>query len=159
MSLHDLRLGIPILAPAFHLHIPALIGAFAAEVALGYLWYGRWFGKQWAHELGFSPNQGPMPSLLRRARILRWIFLMTTIVMVAFMIQIVRPSTWGWGDAADGPSWAYGLGVAVGTWAGFCATPLLSRVAWEGASWRLVRIHAGYHLAGLLVVGQILDFW
>ena len=157
MSFVDLRLGIPLLAPAFHIHVPALFGAFFAEVVLGYFWYGRWFGKTLANELGFSPNLGPMPSLLRRARILRWLFLMTTILMVAFMLQLIRPSTWNAG--ADGPSWVYGLVIAVGTWAGFCATPLLSRVAWEGASWRLVRIHAGYHLAGLLVVGQILAIW
>jgi hypothetical protein len=98
-----------------------------------------------------------MPSLLRRARILRWVCLLTTIVMLAFMLQMVRPSTWGAGP--DGLPWTYGLMVAAGVWAGFCATPLLSRVAWEGASWRLVRIHGGYHLAGLIVVCQILAYW
>ena len=143
--------------PYFHLNGFAILVGLAIEVALGYFWYGRWFGGAWGRELGFSPNSGPMPSLMRRARFIRWISLSFTVFVLAVAIEMLRPSTWG--GANDAPGWVYGLVVAVGTWAGFCLTPLLSRVAWEGASWRLVRIHGGYHLVGLLVVCQVFAYW
>jgi hypothetical protein len=143
--------------PDFHLNFPAVLAAFLIEVLLGYLWYGRWFGGSWSRELGFAPNQGPMPSLMRRARYLRWISLIATILVLAVIMELIRPSTWGAG--VDGPAWVYAVIVSVAAWVGFCATPLLSRVAWEGASWRLVRIHGAYHLLGMLVVCQILAYW
>lgn len=143
--------------PNFHIHVPALLSALLIEVVLGYCWYGRWFGTAWSRELGFAPNKGPMPSLMRRARYLRWISLCATMLVLAMALELIRPSTWNAGT--DAPAWIYGLGVALAAWVGFCVTPLLSRVAWEGASWRLVRIHAGYHLAGLLMACQILAYW
>jgi hypothetical protein len=143
--------------PQIHINFFAVLVGLGVEVGLGYLWYGRWFGKAWSRELGFAPNSGPMPSLMRRARVWRWASLVFTILVLSFAMELIRPSTWGPG--VDGPAWIYGLLVALAAWGGFCLTPLLSRVAWEGASWRLVRIHGGYHLVGLLLVCQIFAWW
>ena len=143
--------------PTLHINFFAILAGFAIEVGLGYLWYGRWFGKAWSRELGFSPNAGPMPSLMRRVRVWRWISLTFTIFVVAAATELVRPSTWGVGP--DAPAWIYGLVVALCAWIGFCMTPLLSRIAWEGASWKLIRIHGGYHLVGLLLMCQVFAWW
>jgi len=32
-------------------------------------------------------------------------------------------------------------------------------VAWEGRSWKLFGINAGYHLASLLAAAMILSYW
>ena len=143
--------------PELHINFFAILAGLAIEVGLGYFWYCRWFGRACGLELGFSPNAGPMPSLMRRARFGRWFSLILTILILAIAMELARPSTWSAGT--DAPAWIYGLGVAVCVWAGFCLTPLLSRVAWEGASWRLLHIHGGYHLVGLLLVCQVLAWW
>jgi hypothetical protein len=143
--------------PVLNINFFAVLAGFCIEVGLGYLWYGRWFGKAWSRELGFSPHAGPMPSMMRRVRFWRWVSLAFTTFVVAAAMELIRPSTWGAGP--DAPAWIYGLVIAVSAWAGFCLTPLLSRIAWEGASWKLVRIHAGYHLVGLLLVCQVFAWW
>lgn len=142
-----------------HLHINpfAVLTGFAFKVVLGYFWYGTWFKRDWNGALGMDPNYKPMPSMVRRARTLRWVGMLWTVYVVALGIAVIRPSSWDVGQ--DGPPWIYGLVVSVAVWTGFCMPQLLGRVAWERAPWSLFRIHGLFHAIALLVVGQILAWW
>ena len=130
----------------------AVFAGFAFKVVLGYFWYGFWFKRPWNLALGIDPNYKPMPSMLRRARFLRWAGMIWTVFILALALEVIRPSTWGAG--ADGPAWIYGLVVAVAGWTGFCGPQLVGRVAWERAPWSLIRIHGYFHAAALLGVGR-----
>jgi hypothetical protein len=45
------------------------------------------------------------------------------------------------------------------TWLGFVAVSTISRVTYEGATWRLFAISTGYNLVTLLLMGAILGAW
>ena len=143
--------------PFFHINYYAVIAGFAFKVVLGYFWYGFWFKRAWNEAIGIDPNFKPMPSMVRRARFMRWTSMIWTVLVLALAIELLRPSTWGVG--ADYPSWVYGLIIAVAGWTGFCGPQLIGRVAWERAPWSLVKIHGLFHAVALFVVGQILAWW
>lgn len=143
--------------PDLQVNYLAVVAAFVLKALLGSLWYGPLFGRAWNRELGNAPAFRPKGILLVRARALRWIGMALTVYVLALATDVLRPSTWGAG--VDGPSSTYGFMAALFIWIGFYVPQLLSRVAWEGASWRLLRIHALYHLLSLQIAGQVLAHW
>jgi hypothetical protein len=76
---------------------------------------------------------------------------------LALAVAVIRPSSWGAGVDASASS--YGFIAALAVWAGFYVPQLLSRVAWEGASWRLLRVHLLYHFVTLQLAAQVLAHW
>jgi hypothetical protein len=143
--------------PDLHVNYLAILAALVAKAVLGSLWYGPFFGRIWNRELDFPPNFALPPAALYRARVLRWFGLALTTYVLALAIEVIRPSSWGAGT--DGPAAIYGFMTALFVWIGFYVPQLLSRVGWEGTSWKLLRIHAFYHLVALQVSGQILTHW
>lgn len=140
--------------PDLHVSYLAVLVAIVLKAALGALWYGPLFGRAWNRERGAPPPGG---AALLRARVLRWIGMALTAYVLALAVAAIRPSAWGAG--ADGAAASYGFLAALAAWAGFYLPQLLSRVAWEGASWKLLRIHALYHFVALQLAGQVLAHW
>jgi hypothetical protein len=143
--------------PDLQINYLAVLAALAAKAVIGSLWYGPLFGAAWNRELGNAPDFRPSGPLLTRARALRWIGMALTVYVLALAVGVVRPSAWGAG--VDGPAAAYGFLAALFVWIGFYVPQQLARVGWEGASWKLLRIHAFYQLVALQVAGQILAHW
>jgi hypothetical protein len=143
--------------PDLHLSYLAILAAIAAKAVLGALWYGPLFGRAWNRELGGAPGYHPTGAVLLRARVLRAIGMALTAYALAVAVAVIRPSSWGAGS--DGPDGMYGFLAALGVWIGFYVPQLLSRVAWEGASWRLLRVHLLYHFVALQLAAQILARW
>jgi hypothetical protein len=140
--------------PDLQVNYLAIAIALVVKAALGSLWYGPLFGRIWNRELDYPPNFAlPAPALMR-ARVLRWIGMALTVYVLALAVEVIRPSSWGAG--VDGPSALYGFLAALFVWVGFYVPQQLSRVGWEGTSWKLLRIHAYYHLVALQVAAQIL---
>ena len=140
--------------PDISLNPLALLIATVAGFFLSFVWYTPLFGKAWAKEMGFDPNEvKPAPALIKS--------LLLTVVSV-FLIALVlanniaawTPSTWGV-TGANLPKVAQALQAAFFTWMGFFLSNLLLGVAWEKRSWKLFAIDAGYYLALLLVVSFI----
>ncbi len=143
--------------PAIVLNWYAILAAIASNVLIGFLWYGPLFGKAWAREMKFPPDFKPAPGAMRRSMILMVIGAFLTAYVLAHSGQVWRASVWGAG--ADGPDALYGFYSAFFTWSGFIVPILLGGVAWEGKSWKLFGINAGYQFAALLAMGMILAFW
>lgn len=143
--------------PDLQINYLAIVLAVVAKAVIGSLWYGPLFGRAWNRERGVGPDDRPAPAVLFRARVLRWLGMVLTVYVLALAVAVIRPSSWGAG-ADDGVS-MYGFLAALAVWIGFYVPQLLSRVAWEAASWRLLRIHALYHLVSLQVAAQILAYW
>lgn len=140
-----------------HLNYLAIFFALLAKAVLGHVWYGPFFGRAWNRELGNPPDARPAAPVLHRANVLRWIGMGLTVYVLALAVEVIRPSTWGAGT--DAPAVVYGFLAPLFVWVGFYVPQLLSRVAWEGASWKLLRIHALYHFLALFLAGQILAHW
>ena len=143
--------------PEIHSNYFAVLAAMAANIVIGFLWYGPIFGKAWMKEAGMDPNCKPDPKKMTRAMILMVIGAFLMAYVMAYSIDIWRPSTWKTG--ADQSNAVYGGAAAFFNWIGFCVPLLLSTVAWEGKSSKLFCINAGYWSTALLAAGMILSYW
>ena len=143
--------------PAIHLNWLAIVAAVIANVVIGFLWYGPLLGNAWMREMGMAPDFKPDAALLKRSMLLMIASALLSAVVLAYAIELCRPSSWDAGD--DASNAMYALMVALGAWIGFYVPLLLSGVAWENRSWKLFGINAGYHLVVLLAAGTILAHW
>jgi uncharacterized protein DUF1761 len=143
--------------PDIHLNYLAIVAAMAANIVIGFLWYGPVLGKAWIKEMGMPADQKPDPKVMTRGLILMVIGSFLTAFVLAYTVDVWRPSTWKVG--ADASNATYGFYAAFFTWIGFYVPMLLGGVAWENKSWKLFSINAGYSFVALLAVGMILAFW
>lgn len=128
----------------------AIILATLASIAIGFAWYGPLFGKVWAKEQGWSDadmNKQKQKGMGMSYGIMTVGSLLTAYILAQFTELAGAVVAWE--------------GVTVGFWAwlGFAAPLLLSAVLWEGKSWRLYQINAGYQLVTMVVMGAIVAMW
>jgi hypothetical protein len=145
--------------PEIHLNFPAVIAAVVASILFGMLWHGPLFGKQWMALMGMTSK--PDPKVVKKM-MMRGIGLMVLggflmAWVLTYTSDIWRPSVWGLGP--DAPAYVYGFATAFFTWIGFYVPLLLNTVAWEGRSWSLFGINAGFHFFNLNLMALILAYW
>ena len=132
----------------------AVIVAAIASMALGFLWYGPIFGKQWIKEMGWS--QEAMKAAQAKGMTKQYVLMALGSLIMAFVLahNVVFGSSYlqMWGVFA-------GLQAGFWNWLGFIVPVLLGAVLWEGKSWRLWFINISYYLAALLIMGAILSAW
>jgi hypothetical protein len=125
----------------------AVIGAAAAAVALGFLWYGPLLGRQWMALMGFT--QASMEEARRKGMTLNYVLMAISALVMAYVLgvftSVVTPT-----DA---------LFLAFWLWLGFVATTLVGQVLWEGKSWTLYAINAGYYFISMLLMAAIFAWW
>ncbi|MBE8432688.1 DUF1761 domain-containing protein, partial [Leptospira interrogans serovar Pomona] len=71
---------------------------------------------------------------------------LTTYVLF-YTTNVWRASSWHAGE--DSPAYVYGFFSGFYTWLGFYIPVLINTVAFEGRSWKLFFINAGYNLISL----------
>ena len=137
-----------------HINPWAMVIAVVVNFVLGFLWYTPLFGKVWARELKFDLTQKPPASALIKGLV----FMIIGSILMAFVfshnIAAWDPATWGHPESFSSRSGA-ALSAGIFTWLGFIIPSQLSGVAWEGRSWTLFFIDAGYHLVSLLLMAFI----
>jgi hypothetical protein len=130
-----------------------LVSAIAA-MGLGYLWYGPIFGTQWISLMGWSKAEmeskmkagvGPQ-YLLQAAGALVMAYVLAHYVIFA-------------GSYLHQSGIVAGIEGGIWSWLGFAAPVSLGSVLWDGKSWKLWGINAGYFLVTLIVMGIILGWW
>jgi len=118
-------------------------------MALGFLWYGPVFGKKWAHLAGLNMENMKMNP---------WNMLIIAVgtLIMAFVLDhaLIFASTYMQVSGV-----AAGLEVGFANWIGFIAPVTVGVVLWEGKSWKLWLINAGYYLVALCGMGIILALW
>lgn len=134
-----------------------IAAAAASTIVIGFFWYGPLFGSAWMKEMAIAQDFKPDPALLKRSMLLMIAGAVLTAVVLAYGIEISRPSNWK--ADGDAPPAIYGLGAALFAWTGFYVPMLLGSVAWESRSWKWFAINAGYHLVTLMAAGMILALW
>jgi disulfide bond formation protein DsbB len=135
-------------------NVIAVLVATAANFVLGFLWYTPLFGKAWAKEMKFDTSVKPPSSLIIKGMIIMVIgnFLMAYVFAHNNMAWTFVPGM----EAYSKP--AIISNAAIFTWLGFYLPGDLSRVAWEGASWKLFGINTAYHLVMLFVAALVLTY-
>ena len=133
----------------------AVLIAVAANFVLGYVWYTFIFGKAWAAEMKMDMNKKPAASAMIRGMIMMVIGSFLMAYVFAHNIAVWNPVTWGQAASAMTAGETAGK-AAFFTWLGFYMPGDLSRVAWDGHSWKLFFINTAYHFVSLLITAYIL---
>lgn len=131
-------------------NIYSILLATVASIAIGFIWYGPLLGKVWAKEQGWSDddmNKQKENGMGKSYGIMTAGTLLTVFILAQFLKFAGAVTLW---DGATIGFWA---------WLGFTVPLLLNSVLWEGKSWRLYRINAGYQLVTMVVVGAIIAMW
>ena len=143
--------------PDIQINFVAILVATVAGFFLSFVWYTPLFGKAWAKEMGFDPNEKPPTATLIKSLLLTVISVFLISLVLSNNIAAWTPSTWGVAGA-NLPKYAQALQAGVFTWMGFFLSNLLLGVAWEKRSWKLFAIDAGYYLTLLLLVAFVIVY-
>lgn len=138
-----------------HLNYLAIGVAVVANFILGSIWYMPLFGKLWAKEKGYDPEEKPESSGMMRGMFFMVIgnFLLAWVLAHNIAAWSFVPGIKDMGQLGNA------LNTAFFTWLGFYFPGNLGATVWEKKSWTLFFIDGGYHLASLLVVAGILVYW
>lgn len=136
----------------FDINYLAVLAAGVASMVLGFLWYGPFFGKPWAREMGWAAMTPEQTAEMKRkagaSYAINFIFaLVTAYVFAHVLIAFGSDSV---SAALVGAAW---------TWLGFMLPLHAGKKLWMGKSWTLVWIDSGYSLVNLGLAGVILQLW
>jgi hypothetical protein len=130
-----------------HLHIYPILGATAARMALGALWYSPvLFLKPWMKMTGIGEQQMKQGMGGK----------IGADIVGSFLMAFAMAHMAGWAEATE-----VGGGLIVGflCWIGFVAVATISSVTYEKRPFKLFALHNGYNLISLLAMGVILALW
>ncbi len=131
----------------------AVLLAAVANMALGFLWYGPLFGKQWMSLMGMPKDKmSSMKSGMSKAYALAFVGSLVMAYTLAHSLIFASSYLLVSGLGA-------GLMAGFWSWLGFIAPVTLGTVLWEGKPWKLWFLLNGYYLVTLLVMGSILALW
>ena len=130
--------------------ILAIIGSGIVSMIVGYVWYGPLFGKMWSQLQGWNADEMKAKQSQNMMKSYGMMFI-GSLVLAAVLGMFAR--TVGALTITDG------LMVGFWAWLGFALPLLLSSVLWEGKSWKLYALNAGYNLVQFALIGAIVTLW
>lgn len=132
--------------PSVFINWWALLAAALVNIAVGSLWYSRLgFGKPWAHLTGRRPGE------MANGRLAYAVTVAASLLQAWILVHFVR-----YGGAL---SFVRGAEIGFFLWLGFVALTSVIHQVFEGRSWRLWQINAGYFLVVLIINGGLLAAW
>jgi hypothetical protein len=130
-----------------NINLLAVGAAVVANFILGFLWYAPLFGKAWAREMGFDPNEKAKSGEMAKGMI----FMIIGNFLLAYVFAH-NIAAWSFVPGAEQMSIVENTASsAFFTWLGFFLPQDLGIVTWERKSWKLFGINTSYHLLMLLV--------
>jgi len=128
-----------------HVNLLAILVAALAGFAVGALWYGPLFGKDWRRESGITMEKARpanMPKVYGTVLILN-------LIAAASLAMFIGPTA----------TWGFGLFAGFMTGLTFVSTALGVIYLFESRSLRLWLINAGYQVVIFSIMGTILGAW
>ncbi len=125
----------------------AVVVAALSGFALGALWYGPLFGRQWMAASGVTEADVRNTNF---PKIYGITFLMS--LVSAFVLAVIVAQF-------DATTARAGVEVGACLWVGFIITVQITDALFNRGNMRLVSIDAGYRLVWLVVMGIILSVW
>lgn len=131
------------------------------NMILGFLWYAKFTptGKVWMKHMKIPADAKPTGGQMAKGLILMVIGAFLLFFVFAHTNMIYQDA---FRNTATGGIAGYKLKLQDGimgglfTWLGFFVPQQLSGVAWEGKSWGLFAVNAGYNLVTMVVAGILL---
>ncbi|MFQ6607653.1 MAG: DUF1761 domain-containing protein [Fidelibacterota bacterium] len=140
--------------PDIQVNMLAVIIAVIANFILGFIWYTPLFGRTWAVEMGFDPDEKVSGAAITKG--------MVFMVIGSFLLAWVLAhniAAWNHVPGVEEISNSFnGFQAALFTWLGFFLPVDLGSVAWEKRSWKLFGINTSYHFISLLIVAMIIVY-
>jgi hypothetical protein len=140
------------MGPEITISMTAVLVAVVANFLFGWLYYGPLFGKTWAAEMKMDMTKKPPSSVMIRGMLMM-------LIGGFLMVYVFAHNIFVWnhfmGDQKPGVA-QNAFAAAFFTFLGFYLPQHLSKVAWEGSSWKLFFINCGHNLIGLFIVALIL---
>jgi hypothetical protein len=129
-----------------NINLLAVIASIVVAMVLGTVWYHpKVFGTKWMSLIGRDPKQmKPNPMMY----VVVIIFALLTVLTMAHFIT-----------ATDAQSLGDGLKVGLWAWVGFTGATMGVNFLFEGRSWKLYALTAGYHLVNFMLISGILVLW
>ena len=130
----------------------AIIVCGIINMALGYVWYGPLFGKQWAKMMGFDLNDKHKAKEMQKKAVPAYaVMFVCSLVMAYILLRFAGYATAK--TATEGAATGFWL------WLGFVVPPTLSTSMFGGKNLKLWFIEVGYYLVSMLIFGAILTAW
>jgi len=136
------------------INLLTVIGAAAAAIVLGFLWYGPVFGKKWMQESGLTEDKMNAAKAKGMGKTYAIMVVSTIIMSYVLAHSLLFANTY-----LNTSGVSAGLQAGFWNWLGYVAPVSLGAVLWDGKSWIYWFITAGYYLVSLLVMGVILALW
>jgi hypothetical protein len=125
----------------------AVLVAVAATQALGFLWYGPLFSKQWIEAMGKTreevEGQGPGGEMV--VAVLASLF---QVVALALIIELITDP-----DLLDGLGWGLIVGAA------FCGATTVTAAVFQETNKTVTWLYFGFQLLAMAIAGAILGAW
>jgi hypothetical protein len=125
----------------------AVLVAALSGFAVGAIWYGPLFGKQWSVVSGSNDAQ---PSNVNGPAVYLLTFVLSLIAAMVLALVIHQ---------AHATTAIAGARVSFLLWLGFIVTVRVTEALFNGTDMRLVMIDTGYRLVWAVVMGVILAAW
>lgn len=131
-------------------YIAVVVAALLGGMALGFIWYGPLFGKQWMKvvEIDQKKIDAAKKKGMGKTYALSTLGALIMAYVLAHFINYAQATTV-----------VAGLQVGFWAWLGFVATTMLNNVLFGNKSWKAYQIEAGYQLVALLIMGAVLSVW
>lgn len=131
----------------------AVIAASLVGFAIGFIWYGPLFGKQWMALVGMTEEDAQNENM---AKIFGFTFIFQFIM--AFCLAMFF---YGSGDTEAMQMITAGTGTFYGFLTGFgwVATALAVNALYEQKSWKYIFINGGFWIVVFTLMGLILGAW
>lgn len=131
-------------------YIAVVVAALLGGMALGFIWYGPLFGKQWMKvvEIDQKKIDAAKKKGMGKTYALSTLGALIMAYVLAHFVNYAQATTV-----------VAGLQVGFWAWLGFVATTMLNNVLFGNKSWKAYQIEAGYQLVALLIMGAVLSVW
>ncbi|HET6462697.1 MAG TPA: DUF1761 domain-containing protein [Candidatus Krumholzibacteria bacterium] len=125
----------------------AVLVAALSGFAVGAIWYGPLFGKQWS---AVSGTQDAQSSNINVPAVYALTFILSLIAAMVLALVI---------NQVHATSVIAGARISFLLWLGFILTVRVTEALFNGTDMRLVMIDTGYRLVWAVVMGVILAVW
>jgi hypothetical protein len=125
----------------------AVLVAVVVTQALGFLWYGPLFGKQWIAASGRTSEEiqaeGPGPAM-----VVAVVAGLLQVVALALIIELLANP-----ELMDGLGWGLIVGAA------FCGATTVTAGVFQGTNSTVTWLYFGYQVVAMAIAGAILGAW
>lgn len=140
------------MAPLVDINYWAVLAAAAANMAVGFLWYGPLFGKQWMRLTGIDKlSKKESDQMKEKGKKSMGIAAITSLIMAYVLAHFI--------DYVQAITIMDGIVLAFWLWIGFFVTTQLGMVLWENKPFKLYILNTLHYLVTLSVMASILAVW